>query len=213
MSHIATQFPGIDTFNQQWIDAHTRHNGITGIINFIGVSVLLLSIGLPRQLVAFMGGYAFGVAQGLIYSTLAATVSCLVVMCIARYFAKPLIQRYFSGKMTKINRFLAQDAFIKSIFVRLLPVGNNLLTNLLVGVTNVKVMPFIAGSTIGYVPQMLIFAVMGKGLLINDSANLVISVVLLGLTSVLGGYILQKYRYQFSSKPNDPTEMNVKMGA
>ena len=63
-SHLISLSPSFDAFNQEWIDNHTRDNGVTGIAKFLAVSVFLLSIGLPRQLVAFMGGYAFGFAEG-----------------------------------------------------------------------------------------------------------------------------------------------------
>jgi len=164
---------------------------------------------LPRQLVAFMGGYAFGVVQGCLYSTLAAATSCIVVVFFARYFARSFIQIRLKEKMTKLNRFLKQDVLVKSIVVRLMPVGNNLATNLIAGVTQVRVLPFVTGSTIGYLPQMIIFSLMGKGVLVNSGANLIASILLFLLASLLGAYILKKYRTQITGKPDHLNETKV----
>lgn len=209
LGQFGEQLPWGDTFSQQWIDSHTRDNGFAGVVNYFCISVCLMSFGLPRQLVAFMGGYAFGVVQGCLYSTLAAATSCIVVVFFARYFARSFIQIRLKEKMTKLNGFLKQDVLVKSIVVRLMPVGNNLATNLIAGVTQVRVLPFVTGSTIGYLPQMIIFSLMGKGVLVNSGANLIASILLFLLASLLGAYILKKYRTQITGKPDHLNETKV----
>lgn len=196
VSQLTTQVPGLTAFNQSWIDSHTRNNGLTGVLDFILVSMFLLSMGLPRQLIAFMGGYAFGIAQGIIYSTLAATLSCAVLLYVSRYLARPIVTRHFATRVCYVDKFLQNDPLIKSVIIRLLPVGNNVLTNIIAGISNVKALPFIGGSVIGYIPQMATFALMGKGVLVNSEIKIMISILLLGVSGALGAYLLKRYRYQ-----------------
>lgn len=195
-SHLISVSPSFDAFNQEWIDKHTRNNGMTGIAKFLAVSVFLLSIGLPRQLVAFMGGYAFGFAEGVIYSTLAATLSCATVMAVSRYFARPIIIQHFEMRVRKLDHFLVRSPFLKSVIIRLLPVGNNLLTNIFAGVSKIPRRSFILGSTIGYIPQMAVFALMGKGVLVNSELKIIISALLVGISSLLSAYLFKGYRRQ-----------------
>ena|GEM_PF-190423 len=195
-SHLISLFPSFDAFNQQWIDKHTRDNGVTGVVQFLTVSVFLLSIGLPRQLVAFMGGYAFGFAEGVIYSTFAATLSCAVVMAVSRYFARPLIIHHFEIRVRKLDRFLLRSPFLKSVIIRLFPVGNNLFTNICAGVSKIPQHSFILGSALGYIPQMAVFALMGKGVLVNSEFKIIISALLFGLSSLISAYLFKVYRRQ-----------------
>ena len=193
---LVPQLPSLNTFDQAWVDSHTRDNGLTGVINFVFISVFLLSMGLPRQIAAFLGGYAFGFVEGMLYSTIAATVSCILLLLFSRYFARPTVTRIFKTKVQPINHFLAHDPLIKSIIIRLLPIGNNVMTNLIAGVSKINAFPFIAGSAIGYVPQMTIFSLMGKGVVINSELKISISIILFGLSGALGARLLKKYRFR-----------------
>ena len=203
VSQIFYQSPSFESFNQQWIDKYTRDNGLLGIIQYLSASVLLLSIGLPRQLVAFMGGYAFGVVEGIFYSTVAATLSCAIVMMFARYFARPMVTHYFDARVNTIDTFLLRSPFLKTITIRLLPLGNNLVTNALAGVTKISFKSFILGSAIGYIPQMAIFALMGKGLLVNSVLKISLSVLLFVISSLLSAYLFKIYRHE-QAQLNEP---------
>ncbi|WP_342807310.1 VTT domain-containing protein [Alteromonas sp. M12] len=193
-SELLAQIPSFNTFNQSWIDAHTRDNGWQGIINFILVSGLLASLGAPRQFIAFLSGYAFGFAEGVVYSTFAITLSCLLTMLLSRFYAKPVVTHFFPNKVIGLNRFLTNQVFIKTIIVRLLPVGNNLITNITAGVTTIKIWPFVMGSMFGYIPQMAIFALMGKGVVVQSYWKITLSVVFLAISSLLSLYVYKKFK-------------------
>ncbi|MFT5539807.1 MAG: putative membrane protein YdjX (TVP38/TMEM64 family), partial [Alphaproteobacteria bacterium] len=84
--------------------------------------------------------------------------------------------------------------FSTALLIRLLPVGSNLLTNLAAGVSGVRAVPFVAGSTLGYVPQTLIFALVGSGLHIEPALRIGASVVLFVVSGMLGVYLFRRYR-------------------
>ncbi|MEG3768131.1 TVP38/TMEM64 family protein [Alteromonas sp. 14N.309.X.WAT.G.H12] len=196
ISRIASQYFSFAAISQWGIDEYTRANGIRGILQYLLASVILLSLGLPRQLVAFMGGYAFGVAEGILYSTLAAIFSCAIVMTVSRYLARPVAMHFFKSRVSQLDSFLLQSPLLKSIIIRLLPVGNNLLTNVLAGLSNISYRGFLLGSAIGYIPQMAVFALMGKGILVDSELKLIISIGLFSLSSALSAYLYKQYRHQ-----------------
>ena len=53
-----------DLMDRHWIDVYVRDRGVTGELLFVGVTTLLISIGISRQLVAFLAGYGFGFTGG-----------------------------------------------------------------------------------------------------------------------------------------------------
>ena len=57
-----------------------REAGTGGVLLFLVAGVAGTSIGLPRQLLAGVGGYAYGIASGLILSLVAAIDGCALTV-------------------------------------------------------------------------------------------------------------------------------------
>lgn len=76
-----------DTLNEAWMDEYVRDTGIRGELLFIGIGAIFTSVGLPRQAVAFMAGYVFGVAFGTGISVIAALCGCMISFFVARFLA------------------------------------------------------------------------------------------------------------------------------
>jgi len=191
-----SQLDFFSSFNEAWIDRDIRSNGVIGECYYVLVFSLLTAIGAPRQMVAFLGGYAFGFALGLALAMLATLIGCILTFFASRFVFRPFIHRKYSHKVTQIDGFFASKPMRKTIIIRLLPVGSNLLTNLLAGAVNIKPTRFFSGSAIGYLPQMIIFALLGKGLLIDSHWKIVISIMLFFISSYLSFRIYQNYKKQ-----------------
>lgn len=190
-----------DAFNQQWIDTHIRNSGLRGVMYFVLIGTLATLVGCPRQLVAFLGGYAFGFADGSLLSTLSVGASCLISLLIARIAIRPLVTRLFPRRIVRVNKFLTLRPIVKTIIIRLLPIGNNLITNLIAGVTSVKAHYFVLGSLIGYFPQMAIFALMGSGVMFLSVWQMLLSVLLFAASSALSVWLYKEHQ---GLRPLDP---------
>ncbi|WP_438865418.1 TVP38/TMEM64 family protein [Neptunicella sp.] len=182
------------SLNKDWIDLHIRNNGLFGIGYFILIASVATAFGAPRQLLAFLGGYAFGFVNGSILSTLAATLGCAITFHTARYLVRPLIKRKYSHKTQRVNDFLCEQPILKTVIIRLLPVGSNVVTNLVAGVTNIKARYFISGSALGYLPQMLVFALMGKGVVVLSGWKISVSIILFVISSFLSLRLYKQYK-------------------
>jgi uncharacterized membrane protein YdjX (TVP38/TMEM64 family) len=183
-----------ESLNEQWIDLHIRNNGLQGVLYFMLIAALVTAIGCPRQMVAFLGGYAFGAVNGVLLSTLGVGMGCVLSLFFARIVIRPFVNRRFPNRIIKFNDFLSVRPVVKTIVIRLLPLGNNLVTNLIAGVTAVKARYFVLGSLIGYVPQMAIFALMGKGVVVMSVWKIGLSIVLFIISSALSVRLYREYR-------------------
>ena len=184
----------VTDFNQAWVDSQVKNKGALGIFYFILLCTLTTACGLPRQLAAFLGGYAFGVLNGTLLATLGVTLGCVLSFYFARIFARRIIKKRFPNKVNGIDRFLHHHAFTKTIIIRLLPIGSNLITNLVVGVTHAKASHFIGGSFIGYLPQMIIFAIAGSGVEVLSFWKIGVSVALFIISSLLSARLYRQYK-------------------
>jgi uncharacterized membrane protein YdjX (TVP38/TMEM64 family) len=177
-----------------WVDAEIKGKGIAGELAFIAMGAVFTAIGLPRQLICFLGGYAFGLTLGTVLGVAASAGGCIFAFLYARLFGRRFVQARFPARVRKIDDFLREHPFSMALIIRLLPVGSNLLTNLVAGVSSVRGIPFVLGSALGYVPQTVIFALAGSGVQVDSEWRIVISAALFVLSSLVGLFIYRRSR-------------------
>ncbi|MDF0534655.1 VTT domain-containing protein [Shewanella sp. A32] len=175
--------------DSNWVARFVKTNGLYGWGILLLAGGFFTAVGGPRQVIAFVFGFAIGGWQGALYSTLAALLGCAISFYVARLTFRSSLQRRFGRRLQKFENLVIRNTWLKVLMIRLLPVGSNLLTNLFAGATHVPARGFMVGSTIGYLPQMLIFSFAGAGLGLSDHIQLSISIVLFLVSSIIGAYL------------------------
>lgn len=183
-----------DLLDRHWIDVHVRGQGMAGQAMFIGASLLLMSLGLSRQLVAFLAGYGFGFQQGLLLSMLAVTGACMLTFAVARLLLRDFLLAHYGPRIRRVDRFISAHTFTVSLLFRLLPLGSNWLVNIAAGAAHVRGLPFFLGSMLGYVPQMMVFTLVGSGASLGRFWQVAIAMVLLVIAALLGYWLYGRYR-------------------
>jgi uncharacterized membrane protein YdjX (TVP38/TMEM64 family) len=181
--------------NEAWIDAKVRGHGFNGALLFLLMGGLFTAIGLPRQIIAFLGGYAFGLTLGTLLAALAALLGCGLSFAYARLFGKNLLRARLGERAGRFDRFIHDHPFSMTVLVRLLPIGNNLLTNLAAGISSIRPTYFLSGTFLGYLPQTLVFALVGSGVHIDPVLKLVLATGLFLVSGVLGAYLYRRFRH------------------
>ncbi|HEU0071379.1 MAG TPA: VTT domain-containing protein [Alphaproteobacteria bacterium] len=181
-------------FDESWIDSQVRGQGISGELLFLGVGVVLTAIGFPRQAVCFLAGYAFGFALGMPLALAASLGGCILAFVYARLLGRSFVLARFPARIKRIDDFLHENPLSMTLLLRLLPVGSNLVANLAAGVSGVRALPFFAGSLLGYVPQTIIFVLLGSGIRLDPAWTTGVSVALFVVSSALGVYLFRRYR-------------------
>nr|WP_282451091.1 VTT domain-containing protein [Marinobacter bryozoorum] len=156
--------------------------------------LILTGFGGPRQLLAFASGFALGPAWGALYSTtitLAGAVGCFYV---ARWFLRPALKRQAGSRLASFDKLTRDNPFLKVVMIRLMPVGSNLITNLLAGSSDIRLIPFAGGSVVGYLPQMVVFAMVGAGFGRASEFQLVLGMVMFVIAAALGLLLFRTHR-------------------
>lgn len=173
--------------------------GALGVLLVLITLTLLTSIGLPRQVAAFSCGYIFGIFYGTVLATLAATLGCLLTLSIAQTFFRKKVLDTYPDKLNAVTVFFSSNTFSKALIIRLLPAGSNFLTNILAGIAKVKVSHYVAGTCVGFIPQMSIFSLLGAGVKVGESQQIQLSLCLLVVALILGGLLYKKEK-RFNKK-------------
>ncbi len=158
------------------------------------IGAALCAVGLPRQLVCYAAGARFGLAAGLGVAMAAQMLGCAADMILARTLARDWVAARLGGRMARIDRLLSRRPFVATLTLRLLPVGNNLLLNLIAGVSGIAALPFLAASAIGYLPQTAVFVLAGTGAGTARWLPVALAVVLFALSASLGAALLRAER-------------------
>jgi uncharacterized membrane protein YdjX (TVP38/TMEM64 family) len=170
--------------------------GVRGPAMFLILATLLTAIGLPRQVPAFVAGYAFGPWYGTAIALVASVMACSLDFIWARALGRDFVQRRFGTALRKVDGLLAARPFIATLTLRLLPVGSNLLLNLAAGLTSVRAVPFLAGSAIGFIPQTVIFALIGQGSAPSHAHVLAIGAGMFVASAIFGILLLRRSKTQ-----------------
>ena len=186
--------------NTKWFNEHVLGSGPLSIVIFLGVGAVFTAVGLPRQLIGFLGGFAFGAVSGTVLATVGSGLGCALASIYARMGGRELVERKLGHRVHKVNLFLQHEPFNTALAIRLFPLGSNLITNLAAGVSSIPLVPFIIGSTLGYIPQNFIFALFGAGMNKESTMGVVLSVgmsvVLFVVSGWLGMRVYSRYRQE-----------------
>ncbi len=178
------------------LDAGIEAAGRNGPVAFLAAGTVACAVGVPRQVVAYSGGLAFGFWPGAALALVAETLGCAADLfwarLAARSWAAHWLTRAGGGRLDRLHRFLVANAFTATLTMRLLPVGSNLVLNLLAGVSNVAAGPFLLASVLGYVPQTAVFALLGGGVRVSQGAQVALAVALLAASTALGLLLLRR---------------------
>ncbi|MCB2101924.1 MAG: TVP38/TMEM64 family protein [Rhodobacterales bacterium] len=178
-----------------WIDNQVRGQGLSGELLFLGVGVVLTAVGLPRQMVSFLGGYAFGFVMGTLLALLATVGGCIATFAYARLLGRDLVAHRFPGRIKRIDAFLRDNTFAMALLIRLLPAGSNLVTNLAAGVSGARALPFFAGSALGFIPQTAVFTLAGSGINLDPTLRIGLGVVLFLVSGLIGVALYRRHRH------------------
>ena len=193
-----------EMFDTAWVDQQIKGRGITGEALFVAMGALATAVGFPRQVVAFLGGYAFGFLEGTALALLGATLGCALAFGYARLLGRSLVQRHFGRKIARFEAVLAERTFLTTLLIRFLPVGSNVVTNLLAGVTRVPALPFVGGSAAGYLPQTVVFVLIGSGVHIDPTFRIGLGVALFVASAAMGVYLLRDIRRRLDDDAENP---------
>jgi uncharacterized membrane protein YdjX (TVP38/TMEM64 family) len=181
----------------EWVDRYVRDRGLLGEAVFLAAGAAATAAGMPRQAVAFLGGYAFGAAEGIGLALAAQLGGCALSFGWARLVGRAWAERRLAGRygarLRRLRDALAASPFGATLALRLLPIGNNLALNLLAGMAGIAPVPFLLASALGYLPQTAVFALLGKGVRVDGAWQVGSAAALFAASVAIGFALLRRH--------------------
>lgn len=183
----------------RWADFQHGSAWYQGMSGFVLAGAAFTVIGGPRQAVAFVAAYLFGLWTGFLLSMASVAISCITASGLARLFGASA-REIVRGRVDFAFRVWRENPFSTTVILRLLPVGSNILTNVAAGAMGIPLIRFVAGSLIGYIPQMAVFSLMGTGVDVGAEWQIVLAILLFLVLTGFGLWVYGRYRKQLRSR-------------
>ncbi|HQL91460.1 MAG TPA: TVP38/TMEM64 family protein [Syntrophales bacterium] len=163
--------------------------GATSVLVFIALQILQVVISpLPGDATGLIGGYLYGPALGVIYSTIGLTFGSWLAFVLARTLGLPFVERIIRpATIRKYDYFLEHKGLAICFLFFLIPGFPKDTLCYILGLSHMKTRNFLVVSTTGRLLGTVILNLQGSSLREHQD---VLFFVLLGVTAliILGGY-------------------------
>ncbi|MDA7978742.1 MAG: VTT domain-containing protein [Pirellulales bacterium] len=137
--------------------------GVWGPVLFAGVYVLATVLMLPGSALTLVGSGIFGLWWGLASVSVGSTVGAACAFLIARYVARPAVERKLAGSKTfkAVDRAVEQGGWKIVALLRLSPAIPFNIQNYLYGLTAIRFWPCVLASWVAMLPGTFMYVYLG----------------------------------------------------
>lgn len=184
------------------IQAWLNSVGIWSPIIYIALYVIATILVLPSTVLNLTGGAVFGAVWGTLWTSLAAIIAAIVAFTFTRTVGREIVAKRLSGRWQAMDAEVRQGGLFYMFAIRLVPIMPYGLVNFAAGLTSISFKDYILGTTIGTVPSVLPFVLLGSsGLKALNTGDVLPLIGALALTGILvGGVAWYRRRRILSSK-------------
>lgn len=194
--------PGVHDFISAGFDFLRRHDyrGLRDFILSYGVWAPITSIALmvlqslvplaPGVVITVTNAWIFGWQHGAMYSWVGALLGAAIDFGLARWYGRPVVERFTSSYWLKVvDTYLQRHGIIAVVISRIIPVIPFKLVSYGAGLTIFSFRQYIIATGIGQIPAIVLYSILGQHFLRNVQATFWVTVAL-----ILFGVVLYYYR-------------------
>lgn len=151
----------------EWVDGLGPFAPVVFIAGYIIATVAFV----PGLILTLAAGAIFGLLNGTIYVFIGATLGSTAAFLVARYLARPIVEKRLAGneRFQRIDRAIEAEGGRMIVLMRLSPLFPFNALNYALGISKVGFLPYVLGS-VGMIPGTLLYVYYGK--LAGDLATL-----------------------------------------
>ena len=143
-----------------------RGSGIRGKLAFAGVMPVWVALMLPGFIITMAAGVAWGPWVGAAVVHVPQVLGMTLAFLSGRYLFRDAVERRVKGdpRFEALDRAVEDRGFVLVLLLRLSPVVPYNVLNYALGLTSVRLGPFMLASLIGAIPSTLLYAYLGASI-------------------------------------------------
>ena len=176
-----------------------ENNKASSISLFILVYVISTSISLPiASVLTLFAGSIFGLWIGLVVVSVSSVLGATISMLVSRFLISDFIEKKFGERIKTIHKNIEEFGIQYLLILRISPIFPFFLVNIAMGLTKMKVIPYMITSAIGMLPGTLLYVYAGdvgaEVLSLSDGFyKIVVILIVIVLFSIMTKIIYKKY--------------------
>jgi uncharacterized membrane protein YdjX (TVP38/TMEM64 family) len=165
-SGIAKHFNYVTIRHDAHVLKHVASNHkILSFFISIGLFIFITFCALPfASAIMLTAGYLFGAKWGFFYANLGATLGAAISFLLVRYGIGEYVNTRFISKFERFNHITEHDSWPYFLMIRIVPLVPYFVTNILAGITKVRMFTFLWTTALGLVPSTLLLSFAGQEL-------------------------------------------------
>ncbi|WP_071188527.1 TVP38/TMEM64 family protein [Trichormus sp. NMC-1] len=176
--------------------------GIWAPVIYIFIYVVATILILPSTALNLTGGAIFGPWMGTFWTSIGAIIAAIAAFFFARTIGREMVSQRLAGRWQAIDAEVQQGGIFYMFAIRLMPIMPYGLVNFAAGLTSISFKDYLIGTTLGTVPGILPFVMLGssglKAIRTGDVLPLVSALALIGM--LVGGSTWYRRRRSFPSR-------------
>ncbi|GAV22673.1 TVP38/TMEM64 family protein [Carboxydothermus pertinax] len=138
---------------------------LTTVISLFLLVIQTLFTPVPLFILVVANGFIFGVIRGIFLSLAGSVLGATIAFLLARLLGRNFISRYLKPEhLDKVHSFSHKEGPKVVFFARLIPVLPSSIVSYLAGLSNMRFIPYFVATTLGKLPEIVIYSVLGHGL-------------------------------------------------
>jgi phospholipase D1/2 len=127
---------------------------------FIGVGSLAL---IPINILLVAAALIFPGWKGFFCGLIGALIASLLEYLVGRYLLDfETIEQRFGSKYRLIRQRISENGLAAMTFLSLVPIAPHIVNNIIAGVCRIKIHHLLIGTTIGFIPGLLVINILGR---------------------------------------------------
>lgn len=191
--------------NAEQIQAWLNYHGIWAPIIYIALYIVATILVLPSTALNLTGGAIFGPVLGTVWTSIAAIIAAIVSFGFTRTIGRNTVARKLAGRWQAMDAEVRRGGLFYMFAIRLIPIMPYGLVNFAAGLTAVSFKDYVLGTTLGTVPSVLPFVLIGSsGLTVLRTGDVLPLITALVLTGILiAGSTWYRRRRAFPAKAKE----------
>jgi uncharacterized membrane protein YdjX (TVP38/TMEM64 family) len=160
---------------------------VLALLVFFAVYVSMAALSLPAAaILTTLAGALFDFWLGTVVASLASTTGATLAFLGSRYLFRDLVRQRLGNRLAPLERGLEQDGLFYLFTLRVVLLFPFFLVNLGMGLTPIRVLPYVLVSWVGMLPGCCLYVLVGASLKTIDSPRDLVSFPVLGSLALLG---------------------------
>ncbi|MFW9258845.1 hypothetical protein A4S05_19055 [Nostoc sp. KVJ20] len=168
------------------IQALLKYSGIWAPVIYVALYVVATMLVLPSTVLNLTGGAIFGPWLGTVWTSVGAVIAAIIAFAFTRTIGREAIAKRLAGRWQAMDAEVRRGGLFYMFAIRLVPVMPYGLVNFVAGLTSISFKDYVLGTTLGTVPSVLPFVLLGSsGLKAVKTGDFLPLILALGLTGML----------------------------